>query len=108
MGVERQTICRSLFATVTLVDVHPGTQATHAKGIELKGAYSFFEVEKNKTDTILKGFEGVEFRNRAVRVEITGGKPASDKKKKSFHKNSSSNSGGGGKGKKWGRQKQRY
>jgi ATP-dependent RNA helicase DeaD len=40
--------------------------------IDLKGAYSFFEVEKELTDQIMKGFEGVELRGRKVRLEMTG------------------------------------
>ena len=39
--------------------------------IDLKGAYSFFEVDKDKSADIIKGFQGVEFAGRAVRVEIT-------------------------------------
>jgi ATP-dependent RNA helicase DeaD len=39
--------------------------------IELKGAYSFFEVEKDKVDAILNGFKGVDYKGRQVRVEIT-------------------------------------
>jgi len=39
--------------------------------IELKGAYSFFEVEKEKTDAILNGLKGVEYKGRQVRVEVT-------------------------------------
>jgi ATP-dependent RNA helicase DeaD len=39
--------------------------------IELKGAYSFFEVEKDKTDAILSGLKGVEYKGRQVRVEVT-------------------------------------
>lgn len=39
--------------------------------IDLKGAYSFFEVEKEKSEDILKGFQGIEFAGRAVRVELT-------------------------------------
>jgi len=42
--------------------------------IDLKGAYSFFEVDKAFTGQILKGFEGVELRGRKVRLEMTGGK----------------------------------
>jgi ATP-dependent RNA helicase DeaD len=41
--------------------------------IDLKGAYSFFEVEKSFTDQIMKGFEGVEVRGRKVRLEMTSG-----------------------------------
>jgi ATP-dependent RNA helicase DeaD len=40
--------------------------------IDLKGAYSFFEVEKNLTEKVIAGFEGVEVRGRAVRLEISG------------------------------------
>lgn len=40
--------------------------------IDLKGAYSFFEVEKQYTDQVMKGFQGVEVRGRKVRLELTG------------------------------------
>jgi ATP-dependent RNA helicase DeaD len=39
--------------------------------VELKGAYSFFEVEKDRTDTVLQAFNGVEYKSRQVRVEVT-------------------------------------
>ena len=39
--------------------------------IELKGAYSFFEVEKEKADSIVEGFKDMEYRGRQVRVELT-------------------------------------
>jgi ATP-dependent RNA helicase DeaD len=40
--------------------------------IDLKGAYSFFEVEKGLAEQVMKGFEGVEVRGRKVRLEMTG------------------------------------
>ncbi|HCW08192.1 MAG TPA: ATP-dependent RNA helicase, partial [Cytophagales bacterium] len=40
--------------------------------IDLKGAYSFFEIEKDSTDQVMRGFEGVEVRGRKVRLEMTG------------------------------------
>jgi ATP-dependent RNA helicase DeaD len=40
--------------------------------IDLKGAYSFFEVEKGLAEQVIKGFEGVEVRGRKVRLEMTG------------------------------------
>jgi ATP-dependent RNA helicase DeaD len=54
--------------------------------IDLKGAYSFFEVDKKFTDQVLKGFEGVEVRGRNVRLELTGPhqKKYSEKKKERF------------------------
>jgi len=39
--------------------------------IDIKGAYSFFEVEPEKADKVLSGLAGVQFRNRTVRVELT-------------------------------------
>ncbi len=42
--------------------------------IDLKGAYSFFEVGKEYTDQVMKGFQGVEVRGRKVRLEMTGGR----------------------------------
>lgn len=54
--------------------------------IELKGAYSFFEMEKQFTEQIFKGFEGVELRGRKVRLELTGPKQVkyTAKKKEKF------------------------
>jgi ATP-dependent RNA helicase DeaD len=40
--------------------------------IDLKGAYSFFEIEKDSTDQVMNGFHGVEVRGRKVRLELTG------------------------------------
>jgi ATP-dependent RNA helicase DeaD len=42
--------------------------------IDLKGAYSFFEIGKEFTNQVMKGFEGVEVRGRKVRLEMTGGR----------------------------------
>lgn len=50
--------------------------------IELKGAYSFFEVDASNVVRVREGFDGVEFRGRAVRVEVTGKKPDEDYRKK--------------------------
>jgi ATP-dependent RNA helicase DeaD len=40
--------------------------------IDLKGAFSFFEIEKDVTAQVMKGFEGVEVRGRKVRLEMSG------------------------------------
>ena len=55
--------------------------------IDIKGAYSFFELEKDATEKVMQGFEGVEVRGRAVRLELTGAKKEkySDKKKERFY-----------------------
>jgi ATP-dependent RNA helicase DeaD len=39
--------------------------------IDIKGVYSFFEVEKEKSEAIMAGLQGVEFGGRQVRVELT-------------------------------------
>jgi ATP-dependent RNA helicase DeaD len=61
--------------------------------IDIKGAYSFFELEKDTTEKVFKGFEGVEVRGRSVRLELTTAhkEKYSDKKKERFY--------GGAKGK---------
>ena len=39
--------------------------------IDLKGAYSFFEVAKEVAPDVIKGFKGAEFQGRSIRVEVT-------------------------------------
>lgn len=66
--------------------------------IDIKGAYSFFEVEKDATQKIMAGFEGVEVRGRKVRLEMTGAKREnySEKKKERSWGGKGRSSGGGG------------
>jgi ATP-dependent RNA helicase DeaD len=42
--------------------------------MDLKGAYSFFEVEKSFTNTVREHLHGFEFKGRMVRIEITSDK----------------------------------
>jgi ATP-dependent RNA helicase DeaD len=42
--------------------------------IDLKGAYSFFEVEKDFVDTVRDHLHGFEYKGRMVRIEITDSK----------------------------------
>lgn len=48
-----------------------GIQKQSIGKIELKGAYSFFEVEKGNVDVVLQEFKGVEYKGRQIRVEVT-------------------------------------
>lgn len=48
--------------------------------IDVKGAYSFFEVDKSLTDSAREHLHGFEYKGRMVRVEITG--PSDDRPKK--------------------------
>jgi ATP-dependent RNA helicase DeaD len=54
-----------------LLDDCCGITKKNVGKIDLKGAYSFFEVDKEKSQDVIKGFQGIEFANRAVRVELT-------------------------------------
>jgi ATP-dependent RNA helicase DeaD len=56
---------------IELVDECSGIGKRDIGQIDLKGAYSFFEVDHNNTENILKGFQGVEYNGRSVRVEVT-------------------------------------
>lgn len=58
-------------ALLELLDDCCGVSKKSIGKIDIKGAYSFFEVDKDKSSGIIKGFEGVEFANRTVRVELT-------------------------------------
>ena len=54
-----------------VIDEFTGLEKKDIGQIDLKGAYSFFEVEKHLVDKVVKGFNGVELQGRQVRVEIT-------------------------------------
>jgi ATP-dependent RNA helicase DeaD len=85
-----------------LLDEYSGVGGKFVGKIDLKGAYSFFEIEKEKADDILKGFNGVEFDGRQVRVEVTGkdtpgGDEGGSEAKKPFRNSFGGKSFGGGK-----------
>ncbi|MXV50883.1 DEAD/DEAH box helicase [Pedobacter sp. HMF7647] len=40
--------------------------------IDLKGVYTFFEVENNVAEAVQNNFNGVEFQGRSVRIELAG------------------------------------
>lgn len=60
-----------------LLDDYCGVQKKDIGKIDLKGAYSFFEVEKERADDIFKGINGIEYQGRQVRVELTEQRPRS-------------------------------
>lgn len=57
-----------------LIDEFTGLEKKDIGKIDLKGAYSFFEVEKELIDKVIRGFNGSEFQGRQVRVEVTDSK----------------------------------
>jgi len=48
-----------------------GIQGTSIGKIDLKGVYSFFEVENRLVDKVFEGFKTAQFQGRTVRVEVS-------------------------------------
>ncbi|MDZ4714557.1 MAG: DEAD/DEAH box helicase [Cytophagales bacterium] len=65
-GLEKSKI-------LEVIDEFTGLGQKDIGKIDLKGAYSFFEVEKHMADKVVRGFKGVEYQGRPIRVEITEG-----------------------------------
>jgi ATP-dependent RNA helicase DeaD len=55
-----------------VLDEMAGLEKKDIGKIDLKGAYSFFEVEKGKEDQILRSFRGMEYNGRPLRVDVAG------------------------------------
>lgn len=60
--------------------------------IDIKGVYSFFEVEKGRSEDIINGMVGVEFDGRPVRVELASERSGGDSSRKSGGRNYSRHS----------------
>lgn len=56
----------------------------HVGRIDLKGAYSFFEVDKSLTEKIKDNLHGFEYKGRVVRIEVTESKNESGSRKRTF------------------------
>jgi ATP-dependent RNA helicase DeaD len=56
---------------IELIDDYAGVTKKDIGRIDLKGAYSFFEVENSKVDDIMKGINGISYKGRQIRVELT-------------------------------------
>lgn len=56
---------------ISIIDEYSGVGKKDLGRIDLKGAYSFFEVEKERANDIMNGLNGVEYKGRQVRVEVT-------------------------------------
>jgi ATP-dependent RNA helicase DeaD len=70
-----------------LIDDYAGVGKKDIGRIDLKGAYSFFEVDNSKVEDVMKGINGITYKGRQVRVELTegkdGGSPSSETRKRS-------------------------
>lgn len=75
---------------LSLICDRSGLKGKDIGKIDVKGAYSFFEVDKAATETVREHLHGFEFKGRMVRLEVTGGKserhesPAKKKNKKDW------------------------
>lgn len=56
---------------IEIIDDYAGISKKDIGKIDLKGAYSFFEVEPARTDDVMKGLNGITYKGRQVRVELT-------------------------------------
>lgn len=76
-----------------LLDDCCGITKKNVGKIDLKGAYSFFEVDKEKSGDVIKGFEGMEFAGRVVRVELTDQKSGSSGRSRGWDRSNKSEGG---------------
>ena len=69
--------------------------------VDTMGSFSFFNTDEENADTVLQAFEGIQFNNRKIEVEISKeGRKRSKGGKKDRKKEDFSRSKGKGKGKK--------
>jgi ATP-dependent RNA helicase DeaD len=54
-----------------VIDDYAGVSKKDIGRIDLKGAYSFFEVDPSRSNDIMKGLNGITYKGRQVRVEET-------------------------------------
>jgi ATP-dependent RNA helicase DeaD len=57
---------------LSLVCDRSGVKGKDIGKIDVKGAYSFFEVEQSLTETVRQHLHGFEYKGRIVRIELTG------------------------------------
>lgn len=62
---------------LSLIHKQCGVRGKNIGRVDLKGVFSFFDVEKEFTNDIVKGFAGAVVGDRAVRIEISGDRPMS-------------------------------
>lgn len=80
---------------LSLIDDVSGVDGKAIGKIELKGAYSFFETEKDKVDAIIAGFKGIDYKGRQVRVELTEQRSEHRESSRDFKRGKPSFGGGG-------------
>ena len=79
---------------LTLIHKQCGVRGKNIGRVDLKGVFSFFDVDKAFTEEIIKGFAGAEVGGRAVRIEVSGDRPDSSERPRGGNR-SRGYSGGG-------------
>ncbi len=60
---------------LTLIHKQCGVRGKNIGRVDLKGVFSFFDVEKEFTNEVVKGFAGAEVGGRKIRIEVSGERP---------------------------------
>lgn len=77
---------------IEIIDDYAGITKKDIGRIDLKGAYSFFEVDPSRVNEVLKGLNGITYKGRQVRVEETESRESSPKGSKARDRKSKSSS----------------
>ncbi len=60
---------------LTLIHKQCGVRGKNVGRVDLKGVFSFFDIDKGYTDEIIKGFAGAVIGGRKIRIEVSGEEP---------------------------------
>jgi ATP-dependent RNA helicase DeaD len=74
---------------LNLIHKQCGVRGKNVGRVDLKGVFSFFDVEKGFTDDIIKGFAGAVIGGRKIRIEISGDRPTESSHRKGRSRNNS-------------------
>lgn len=66
--------------------------------IDLKGVFTFFEVEESAVNQVIEGFKSVDFQGRSVRIELAGDREGGSGDRGSFRGGGGRRDGGGYRG----------
>ena len=83
---------------LTLIHKQCGVRGKNVGRVDLKGVFSFFDVDKAFTEEIIKGFAGAEVGGRAVRIEVSGDRPDSSERPRGGNRSRSYSGGGRSRG----------
>lgn len=72
--------------------------------IDLKGVFTFFEVEESAVNQVIEGFKSVDFQGRSVRIELAGDREGGSGDRGSFRGGGGRRDGGGYRGNSGGRR----